>query len=204
MAKLYFRYGTVGSTKTLNLLAVTRNYKQQGKNILLIKPELNSQAGDPIVEANTGLEQSADLVATRDTVLEEDSLLNIDCILVDDAHFLSTKLIEQLRDIVSFNNIPVICYGLRADFRSNLFEGSKRLIELADSIEEIKTTCTYCNKKATQNLKLVNDVATIAGPSVETAADEKFFPVCHRCYVAKLEAAWQEYTEENEKTAVNL
>ena len=136
MAKLYFRHGTVGSAKTLNLLAVAHNYRQQGKNVFLIKPALDTRFGQEIIKSRAGLEMSADILVYPETNLLENSFEGISCLLVDEAQFLSATVIEQLRVITLKKDIPVICYGLRTDFRARLFEGSLRLMELADSIED--------------------------------------------------------------------
>ncbi len=189
MAKLYFRYGAVGSAKTLNLLAVAHNYCQQGKVIFLIKPELDDRFGRADVKSRAGLQRPADLLAGPDTQLDGYRLVGVDCVLVDEAQFLSKFVVDQLRDITHRLNIPVICYGLRTDFRRSLFEGAQRLFEIADTIEEVKTTCAYCNKKAIYNLKLVNDCATLDGPSVDLGAEEKYQPACHHCYRQRLAAA---------------
>lgn len=188
MAKLYFRYGTVGSAKTLNLLAVAHNYRQQGKKILVFKPQLDVRFGKEEIKSRAGLEMKADVLVEPDTDLFALDLCGIDCILVDEAQFLGKRLIEQLRKITLSHGVPVICYGLRTDFRSHLFEGSLRLMELADSIEEIKATCHYCNRKSIMNLKHVNGLACLDGPSVQLGADEKYYPVCFPCYTEKLMA----------------
>lgn len=189
MAKLYFRYGTVGSAKTLNLLAVAHNYEQQGKKALLLKPAVDQRFGLQAVKSRAGLTRDADLLLSPDSVISPESLNGVRCILVDEAQFLSRALVEQLRDIATSRSIPVICYGLRSDFRSSLFEGSRRLMELADSIEEIKTTCHFCNKKATQNLKHCDGQPSLDGPAVDLGAEEKYFPVCFGCYTAQLRSA---------------
>jgi thymidine kinase len=137
MAKLYFRYGTVGSAKTLNLLAVTHNYQQQNKAVILLKPKLDIRFGSEDVSSRAGLTKKADLLLTEDTVFDSHNFAGTDCIVVDEAQFLSKSVIDQLRAIASVQNIPVICYGLRTDFRGNLFEGSKRLFEVADSIDHL-------------------------------------------------------------------
>jgi thymidine kinase len=186
MAKLYFRYGTVGSAKTLNLLAVAHNYRQQGKEVSLLKPRLDIRFGKGSIKSRAGLEMTADLLLESDTKLDFDSFTGISCILVDEAQFLSTKVIEQLRQITLDMDIPVICYGLRTDFRTKLFEGSARLMEVADSIEEIKATCYFCNKKSIFNLRHVNGVATVDGPSILLGAEEMYFPTCYRCYSAEV------------------
>lgn len=189
MAKLYFRYGTVGSAKTLNLLAVAHNYKQQGKKICLIKPKLDIRFGVDNIKSRAGLEMKADIAVEGDTILEMKDFEGVDCILVDEAQFLSCFLIDQLRMITLEQEIPVLCYGLRSDFKSKLFEGSKRLMELADSIEEVKATCYHCNRKSILNLKHVDGIATIDGPSIQLGAEELYFPVCFCCYTSEVKKA---------------
>ncbi len=189
MAKLYFRYGTVGSAKTLNLLAVAHNYRQQGKKVLLIRPELDVRFGKDNIKSRAGLEMKADILVSADTDLLKGDLEDVCCLLVDEAQFLSTNIIDQLRLITHELNIPVLCYGLRTDFRSHLFEGSLRLMELADSVEEIKATCHYCNKKSIMNLKHVDGVAAMDGPSVQLGADEKYFPCCYGCWKTQIDQA---------------
>jgi thymidine kinase len=186
MAKLYFRYGTVGSAKTLNLLAVAHNYRQQGKEVILITPAMDVRFGKGQIKSRAGLEMSADILVNEDTNLLELAVENIQCILVDEAQFLSAVHIEQLRQITLEKNVPVICYGLRSDFRTHLFEGSKRLMEIADSIEEVKATCHFCNKKSVVNLKHVGGVATVEGPNIQLGAEELFYPACFRCYQTQI------------------
>lgn len=189
MAKLYFRYGTVGSAKTLNLLAVAHNYRQQGKCIILLKPELDIRFGKESIKSRAGLEMAADILVSKETQLLEMNWEGVSCILVDEAQFLSAFHIEELRQITLVKGIPVICYGLRTDFRTRLFEGSLRLMELADSIEEVKATCHYCNRKSIVNLKHVDGVAALDGPSVQLGAEEKYYPVCYKCYNNQIEEA---------------
>lgn len=183
MAKLYFRYGTVNSAKTLNLLAVAHNYRQQGKRPLLVKPALDTRWGQECITARAGLQEKADVICEPSTVITSDQLQGTACILVDEAQFLPLFVIEQLAHIAHVSpKIPVICYGLRTDFKTKLFPAAARLLELADSIEEIKTTCAYCNRKAIFNLKLVNGKPTREGPSVELGAEELYQPACATCY----------------------
>ncbi len=189
MAKLYFRHGTVGSAKTLNLLAVAHNYRQQGKKIILIKPNLDVRFGKERIKSRAGLEMDADILITDETSLRGVDYAGVSCILVDEVQFLSAKVIEELRRIALEFDIPVLCYGLRTDFKSRLFEGSQRLLELADSIEEVKATCHYCNRKSIMNLKHVNGLATSEGPTVELGAEEKYFPTCYKCYRRELDKA---------------
>ena len=194
MAKLYFRYGTVGSAKTLNLLAVAHNYRQQGREVCLLKPALDSRFGRQKIKSRAGLEMTADILVEPDTVLDRKEIANVACILVDEVQFVSEELINQLRNISIEMDIPVICYGLRTDFKSHLFEASKRLMELADSIEEVKSTCNFCGRKSTMNLKHVNGVATVEGPSIQLGAEEMYFPACYKCYKEAVEKSSKKKT----------
>ncbi len=198
MAKLYFRYGTVGSAKTLNLLAVSHNYQQQNKKVLLIKPRLDTRFGADEISSRAGLSERAHILVDAGTEIDPHKLEDVDCILVDEAQFLSVSLIDQLREIATDRKIPVICYGLRTDFRNQFFEGSKRLMEIADSIEEIKTTCAHCTKKAIFNLKLSDGRPTLAGPTIELGSEEKYLPVCSACYREQLEHAYYRPFDEDE------
>lgn len=189
MAKLYFRYGTVGSAKTLNLLAVAHNYRQQGKAALLVKPDCDTRFGLNVVKTRAGLEMTADVLAPETGTIPFPALDGVACILIDEAQFLSPEAVDQLRHITysavapdSSVGIPVICYGLRTDFRRKLFPASQMLLELADSIEEIKTTCAFCLHKAVFNLKLRDGKPSLAGPSVELGCEEKYLPACGACY----------------------
>ncbi|MAQ19054.1 MAG: thymidine kinase [Sandaracinus sp.] len=189
MAKLYFRYGTMDSAKTLNLLAVAHNYRKQGKRCLLMKPRLDDRFGTQTIRSRSGLEAEADLLVDPDADLDPSLFEGQDCVLVDEAQFLSERVIEQLRDITVDLRVPVICYGLRTDFQARLFPGSKRLLELADSIEEVKVTCYYCGKKAVFNLRLADGHPVFDGPQVDLGADEKYVPVCWSDYRAARRAA---------------
>ncbi|MCS6899106.1 MAG: thymidine kinase [Myxococcales bacterium] len=189
MAKLYFRHGTVSSAKTMNLLAVAHNYRSQGKRVILIKPRLDTRWGQEVILSRSGLEARADLLVDPDTRLDPERFEGLDCVLVDEAQFLSPALVEQLRDLTLRPGLPVICYGLRTDFRTRLFEGSRRLLELADSIEEVKVTCKFCNRKAIFNMRLVNGQPTVEGAQIELGGDDKYVPSCAPCYRARLPIA---------------
>lgn len=189
MAKLYFRYGTVGCAKTLNLLAVAHNYEQQGKRVLLLKPSIDSRFGKKTIQSRAGLSREADIIVQDDTVLEPAQFKGVDCVLVDEAQFMGAKTIDQFRSIADVAGVPVICYGLRTDFRTSLFDGARRLFEIADAIEEVKTTCSTCNKKAVINLKLVDGIPTLAGPQVTLGCEETYIPTCSRCYNQQLDKA---------------
>jgi thymidine kinase len=189
MAKLYFRYGTMDSAKSMNLLAVAHNYRKQGKQVLLLKPKLDDRFGASKIASRSGLEADADFLVTGAEPLPPELFEGTDCVLVDEAQFLAPEVIDQLRRVTYDPGVPVICYGLRTDFQTRLFPGSKRLMELADRIEEVKVTCQYCQKKATFNLRLVDGVAAIDGPQIQLGADECYVPVCWQHYDEQVEAA---------------
>ena len=189
MAKLYFRYGAMGSAKTLNLLAVAHNYESQGKRVLVLKPEVDARFGAARVVSRAGLEREADIVLAEGTVPGAHRAAETDCVLVDEAQFLTEAQVDVLREWTRELDVPVICYGLRTDFRSRLFEGSRRLLELADSIEEVKTTCSYCNRKATHNLRFVAGVAQSEGPTVALGAEDRYRAACWRHYQEQLARA---------------
>lgn len=178
MSKLYFRYGAMGAAKTLNLLAVAHNYRKQGKKVFLIKPLLDDRSG-VYIASRAGLREIADFRPDSGSVIG--SLVGYECVLVDEAQFLTPSQVDDLRAIASAGT-PVICYGLRADFQSQLFPGSQRLLEVADTIEEIKTTCQFCDRKATQNLRLVASKEQVC-----IGGDEAYAPACWPCYVDKVQ-----------------
>ena len=180
MRKLYFRHGTVGSAKTLNLLAVAHNYERQGRRVVVAKPALDTRDGPRRVESRAGLGRDADLVigGTGDVEAFFGSRRDAACVLVDEAQFLGTDVVDELRALTADPGVPVICYGLRTDFRGRLFDGSRRLLELADSIEEVKTTCARCDRKATMNLKTVAGRPVWTGEPVELGGDELYTAVC--------------------------
>lgn len=190
MAKLYFRYGAMGSAKTLNLLAVRHNYEVQGKRVLLLKPAMDVRFGQATVRSRAGLEHPADRLIHPGQRLGPEELEGLHCILVDECQFLSADWVEHLREITAHHDIPVIAYGLRTDFRTRLFEGSQRLMELADTIEEVKTTCKFCNRKAVFNLRHDSQGrALLDGPALLLGADTCYSPCCHPCYAQKVEQA---------------
>lgn len=182
MAKLYFRYGTMDSAKTLNLLAVAHNYRKQGKRVLLLKPAFDDRFGRGQIVSRSGLNAEADLLVEPDTVLDAAQFEGLDCVLADEAQFLAPSIIEQLRVLTLTHGVPVICYGLRTDFQTKSFPGAQRLMELADTIEEVKVTCQFCDRKAVFNLRMAGGKAVVEGEQV-MLGDESYAPVCGRHYV---------------------
>lgn len=187
MPKLYFRYGTVGSAKTMNLLAVAHNYRQQGKKVVLMKPALDIRFGQNAIRSRAGLTEEADILIHEHTQLVPEEFEGISCILVDEVQFFPVHIVEQLRELTIRPGLPVICYGLRTDFTTHAFAASRRLLEIADTIEEVKTTCTYCDRKAIANLKLVNGTPVSSGPQIELGCEELYLPTCFSCYTKSLE-----------------
>lgn len=186
MAKLYFRHGAVDSAKTMNLLAVAHNYRKQGKRVLICKPALDDRFSLAKVVSRAGLEADADLLIRPGDVFPGELFEGVHCVLVDEAQFLEPEAIEQFRRVAIFNGVPVICYGLRTDFQTRLFPGSKRLMELADSIEEIKVTCLYCNRKAVFNLRSIDGEPSSEGPQILLGAEDVYAPVCGEHYYEEL------------------
>ena len=185
MAKLYFRYGAMGCGKTAQLLQVAFNYKERGMNAIVMKPSVDTKAGDKI-QTRIGLEREIDyLIKEEDDVYEVvlNNFKNSDCILVDESQFLKREQVDSLMKIVVEFDIPVICYGLRTDFLTNGFTGSTRLLEIAHSIEELKTICK-CGKKAIFNARYQNGKIVTKGEKVVIDIDKniKYMAMCPVCY----------------------
>ena len=184
--KLYFRYGAMNCSKTANLLMVAHNYRSQGREVLILKPKLDTRFGEEKVKSRSGLESRVDILIEEDTNLAGINIQDVDCILVDEVQFLTENHIEQLRMLT--RDVPVICYGLKTDYRSRLFPGSKRLLELADTIEEVKTICVGCNKKAILNAKYKKDehgnkvILKSGDNKPDLGAEEKYQPMCWNCW----------------------
>lgn len=175
MAKLYFRYGAMGSSKTANAVMVQYNYRERGQQVLMLKPRLENRDGATVVRSRCGLEAECCFVED----LPQISLEGIDCVIVDEAHFLTRAQVRSLVDIVDDYNIPVICYGLRTDFRGELFEGSRELLCWADTIEEIKTVC-WCGKKATFNARIHNGKIVREGEQILLGGNSTYISLCRR------------------------
>lgn len=173
MAKLYFRYGAMGASKTANAIMVYHNYYARGKKALLMKPQLDSRDGDHRLVSRTGL--SAECVYMEE--IDRIDLNEYDCLIVDEAQFLTKAQVQHLTDIVDVQRVPVIAYGLRADFQGNLFEGSMWLLAWADTIEELKTVC-WCGKKATFNTRLSGGRVTKTGEQVLIGSNEQYVSLC--------------------------
>lgn len=190
MAKLYFRYGAMNSGKTALLLQAAHNYEERGMEVLIVKPTIDSKGDDHLV-SRIGLTRKVDkLLAPKDDIFKYVKKIkrNIKCILVDEAQFLEKEQVEQLMYIVVKLNIPVICYGLRSDFKTNGFPGSSRLLELAHTIEEMKTICS-CGRKAMFNARKLNGKFVFAGEQVAIDGEDKvtYESLCPNCYYEQLD-----------------
>ena len=153
MAKLYFKYGAMGSSKSAQALITKFNYEEKGMSVWLIKPGTDTRDGANIIQSRIGLKQTAQVISPDDDIIDEyHKAGSYDVIISDESQFLTPKQIDGLRQLVDEENIPVLCFGLRTDFLTHFFPGSKRLMELADSITEIKTICE-CGRKATVNAR---------------------------------------------------
>ena len=181
MAKLYFRHGAMGSSKTANALMVEYNYYERGKKALLLKPRLDNRDGEGVIKSRMGLEKKCDFVENFVNMSDEE-IKAYDCVIVDEAQFCKKSDIEFFIHVVDELNIPVICYGLRTDFRRELFEGSMWLLAWADVIEEIKTVC-WCGQGATCNTRLNEKGEIITdGEQVCLGANDKYIALCRNHY----------------------
>lgn len=182
MAKLYFKYGAMGSSKSAQALITKFNYEEKGMKVWLIKPSIDTRDGNNIVKSRIGLFSEADIIKENDDILKLFTEHKANVVIADECQFFTAEHIEQLRSIVDNYNIPVLCFGLRTDFRTKLFAGSRRLFEIADSISEIKTIC-QCGKKAIVNARL-NDagIAITHGNKILLGGNDTYTAMCHKCW----------------------
>ena len=181
MAKLYFKYGAMGSSKTAQALITKYNYEENDMTVWLIKPATDDRDGASVVRSRIGLKAEAESVGAGADLWALFLARKTDVVIVDECQFLQPVQIDQLRRIVDELEIPVLCFGLRTDFQTKLFPGSQRLFELADSIQEIKTICD-CGAKATVNARVVDGYVVIEGEQVLIGGNESYIAMCHRCY----------------------
>lgn len=200
MAKLYFKYGAMASSKTANALMTRFNYEEKGNRVWLIKPDIDNRddytdengVRVTVVKSRIGLSAVADVVARDENVLERFQRLTavkpIDVIICDECQFLTEAQVDQMKYIAEFCDTPVLCFGLRSDFLTKMFEGSKRLFEIADSINEIKSVCK-CGKKAIVNARIDENGKVITrGNQIEIGGNDKYESMCWGC--------WQERIKE--------
>lgn len=186
MAKLYFKYGAMGSSKTAQALITKYNYEENDLKVWLIKPSADTRDGVRVLRSRIGLEATVELITPQmDIVLtyEQEQQGKCDVIIVDECQFLSEKHIDDLRFLVDEYNVPVMCFGLRTDFQCKLFPGSRRLMEVADTIQEIKTICD-CGAKATVNARIdAQGHIVTEGAQVVLGGNDAYIAMCHKCWV---------------------
>jgi thymidine kinase len=189
MAKLYFKYGAMGSSKTANALITKFNYEERGMKVWLIKPSIDVRDGAAVVRSRIGLQANAQIITPDIDIFEEYSKhTDYDVIITDECQFFTPAQIDQLRKIVDTLDIPVLCYGLRTDFLTHLFGGSRRLFEVADSITEIKTICS-CGKKAIVNARIDSDGNVVTqGGQILLGGNDSYIAMCHSCWKNAIQA----------------
>ena len=175
MAKLYFRYGAMGSSKTANAIMVRHNYLERGQRVLMLKPRLDNRDGETMIASRSGLRCHCHFIEDLDRF----NVRDYDCLIVDEAQFLTRAQVERLVRVVDIDNVPVIAYGHRCDFRNELFEGSQWLLAWADTIEEVKTIC-WCGKKAVCNARVVDGKVAREGEQIVLGGSESYVSLCRR------------------------
>ncbi|MCY7235297.1 thymidine kinase [Streptococcus dysgalactiae subsp. equisimilis] len=184
MAQLYYKYGTMNSGKTIEILKVAHNYEEQGKPVVIMTSALDTRDGFGIVSSRIGMRREAIPISNDMDIftfiaqLEEKPY----CVLIDESQFLSKQNVYDLARVVDKLNVPVMAFGLKNDFQNELFEGSKYLLLLADKIDEIKTICQYCSKKATMVLRTENGKPVYEGAQIQIGGNETYIPVCRKHY----------------------
>ena len=196
MSKLFYFYGSMGSAKTLRLLSTAYNFEEKDVQIMVLKPSTDTRDGEGIIKSRAGLERKCIMVdedvnlykvikAYKNVLASQ--LEELKWVLIDECQFLTSEQVDQLSDVVDFLGVNVMCFGLRTDFQSHLFPGSKRLFELADDIEEIKSTCECGDRKTSINARFdENGEIIIEGGQVEIGGNDKYRAICRRCWKNKV------------------
>ena len=187
MAKLYFKYGAMGSSKTAQALITRFNYMELGMSVWLIKPSVDTRDGADVIKSRIGLEARAQVITPeQDIIAEYQKQPGHDVIIADEAQFFTPAQIDQLRQLVDEEDIPVLCFGLRTDFLTHFFPGAQRLMELADSLTEIKTVCA-CGRKATVNARIdANGRIITQGDQVFLGGNDSYVAMCHKCWKQRI------------------
>ena len=186
MAKLYFKYGAMGSSKTAQALITKYNYEENDMKVWLIKPSADTRDGEALLRSRIGLEAKVEVMRPETDIaarFEEKLGEHYNAVIVDECQFLTEKQIDELRSIVNDHGVPVMCFGLRTDFQTKLFPGSRRLMEVADTIQEIKTMCD-CGAKATVNARIDGTGHIVTeGAQVVLGGNDSYIAMCHKCYI---------------------
>ncbi len=195
MAKLYFKYGAMGSSKSAQALITKFNYEELGMTVWLIKPSVDTRDGADLIRSRIGLEARAQVITPKQSIVDAYRAAGRhDVIIADEAQFFTPEQIDDLRTLVDEDDLPVLCFGLRTDFLTHFFPGAQRLMELADSLTEIKTICA-CGRKATVNARVDGDGRIITeGDQVFLGGNDSYIAMCHQCWKKKI----REQREEKE------
>lgn len=187
MAKLYFKYGVMGSSKSAQALITKFNYEERGMTVWLIKPSIDTRDGANIIRSRIGLKSEAHVITPEMSIMEEYHRIGKrDVIIADEAQFFSPSQIDELRTLVDEEDLPVLCFGLRTDFLTHFFPGAQRLMELADSLTEIKTVCE-CGRKATVNARIDGQGRIVTeGGQVMLGGNDSYLAMCHQCWKRKI------------------
>ena len=187
MAKLYFKYGAMGSSKSAQALITKFNYEELGMTVWLIKPSVDTRDGAGVVKSRIGLRAEAQVITPEDDIVAEYRKVGRhDVIIADEAQFFTPEQIDQLRELVDTDDLPVLCFGLRTDFLTHFFPGAQRLMELADSLTEIKTVCA-CGRKATVNARIdENGKIVTHGDQLLLGGNDRYTAMCHQCWKRRI------------------
>ena len=187
MAKLYFKYGAMGSSKSAQALITRFNYLEQGMTVWLIKPSTDTRDGADVIRSRIGLARHAQVITPEQDIIEAYRAAGKhDVIIADEAQFFTPEQIDQLRTLVDEEDLPVLCFGLRTDFLTHFFPGARRLMELADSLTEIKSVCA-CGRKATVNARIDGEGRVVTeGAQVMLGGNDSYIAMCHQCWKKKI------------------
>lgn len=186
MAQLYFRYSTMNAGKSTEVLKIAHNYEEQNKHVLILTSSIDTRYGEGKITSRMGFQRDAIVINEETDMYALAQEKKPDCVLVDEGQFLTRDQVIVLAQIVDRLNIPVIVYGLKNDFRNQLFAGSEALLLFADKIEEIKAVCWYCHKKATMQIKFKEGRPVNDGPQIEIGGNDKYYSVCRKCYAKQV------------------
>lgn len=184
MAQLFYRYGAMNSGKSIEILKVAHNYEEQGKRVAILTSALDDRSGVGVIASRIGLTRPATPVDEASDIFSMIAAITppVACVLIDEAQFLTQAHVKQCARVVDELNIPVMAFGLKNDFMNRLFEGSEALLTYADKIEEMKTICWFCAKKATMNLRVHDGKPVYTGEQIQIGGNESYYPVCRKHY----------------------